>query len=92
MTAVYFMYKAAAVGLPLADSCAGPAGCKSAWVPVMTSGDVRAEGAPSCEPSQIRLCRSLLHYYIREGPREPPESFAYRPNMPVALYAFASSQ
>lgn len=48
----------------------------------MTSGDARAEGASS----QIRLCRSLLYYYIREGSQEPPESFAYRPNMPVSLY------
>lgn len=65
MTAVYFMYKVAAVGLPLADSYAGPVRCKSAWVPVMTSGDARAEGTRLSRGLRFAFA-ALLHYYIRE--------------------------
>lgn len=73
MTAVYFMYKVAA-GYRLRIPTRGPAGCKSAWVPVMTSGDARAEGA--LEQTQIRLfnrCLSVALLYTGRTTRATGE-------------------
>jgi len=92
MTTVYFMYKVAAVGLPLANSYARPVRCKSAWVLVMTSRDARAEGA---RWNGVRFAfAALLHYYIweeREPPRAPHTVLICRSShmaLSVPLWAF----
>jgi len=60
MTAIYFMYKVAAVRLPLADSYAGPVQCKSGflWWHLVTQ---ELKG-PGVERSQVRLCGSVALY------------------------------
>lgn len=89
MTAVYFMYKVAAVGLPLADSYAGPVRCKSGflWWHLVTQ-ELKGPGwAESGSP--LRLC-CIIIYERNENQREPPRAphtvlICRSPHMPLPV-------